>query len=181
MRYISLVIFLLAPAWAATVHKTQHGILVGEVLRLDAAAQTVAIKAADGTEHTLHFAKETVMHPVQSAKTGAKDSFEGLKTGSTVAVRYSAKGTEETAEEIDRIGGDGLKVMEGTVTRVDRGAKTVSVKTADGTEETLHLTAAAARDTGEDTAKAARKSSKVTVYYTEEAGHKVAHFLKWAI
>ena len=180
MRYVSLMIVLLAPAWAAT-HKAEHGILVGEVLRLDAAAKTVTVKAADGTEHTLHFAKETVMHPVRSAKTGAKDSFAGLQTGTEVAVRYSAKGTEETAEEIDRIGAGGLKTMEGTVTRVDRGAKTVSVKTAGGTEETLHLTEAAARDTGEDTAKAGRKSGKVTVYYTEEAGHKVAHFLKWAI
>jgi hypothetical protein len=101
-----------------------------------------------------------------------------LKEGSEVAVHYTAKGTEETAGEIDNIGKDGLKVAEATVTRIDRGAKTLAVKTADGTEETYRLTDSAAKDAGRDIAEGAEKSAKVTVYYTEEAGHKVAHFFK---
>ena len=54
------------------------------------------------------------------------------------------------------------------------GAKTVAVKTANGTEETFRLAGRAGKDIGEG----AEKSGKVTVYYTEEAGHKVAHFFK---
>jgi hypothetical protein len=61
---------------------------------------------------------------------------------------------------------------------VDRGAKTIAVKTADGSEQTFHFTEHAAKDTGEDIGKGTKKSAKVTVYYTEKAGVKTAHFVK---
>jgi hypothetical protein len=57
----------------------------------------------------------------------------------------------------------------------------MSVKTADGGGETYRLTGGAAKDAGKDIGEGAEKSAKVTVYYTEEAGHKVAHFFKRAI
>jgi hypothetical protein len=91
-------------------------------------------------------------------------------------VHYSAKGSEETAEEIDHLGDGGLKASEGTVTHLDRGAKTVTIKTADGGENVFRLTDHAAEDAGKDMSEGAEKSAKVTVYYTEQAGHKVAHF-----
>jgi len=46
-----------------------------------------------------------------------------VKEGSEVVVALSKKGTEETAEEIDRVGKDGLKVTEGTVSKIDAEAK----------------------------------------------------------
>jgi len=49
-----------------------------------------------------------------------------------------------------------------------------------GAEETFRLTGRAARDVGKGIGEGAEKSAKVTVYYTEEAGHKVAHFFKKA-
>jgi hypothetical protein len=48
------------------------------------------------------------------------------------------------------------------------------VKTGDGAEETYHLTADAAKESG----KGLDKAGKVTVYYTEEGGKKIAHFFK---
>jgi hypothetical protein len=100
--------------------------------------------------------------------------------GSKVAVHYTSVGGKDTAHEIDRIGDDGLKATDGTVSHIDRGAKTIAVKTADGTEETFHLTDRAAKDTGKGIAEGADKSAKVTVYYTEKAGTKTAHFIKEA-
>ena len=47
-------------------------------------------------------------------------------------------------------------------------------KTAEGGEETYHLTVRASKETG----KGLDKAGKVTVYYTEDAGKKVAHFFK---
>jgi hypothetical protein len=88
------------------------------------------------------------------------------------------KGTVETAEEIDHVGKDGLKVTEGTVSKIDRDGKTLMVKTADGAEATFSLTEHAAKDARKDIAKGTEKSAKVTVYYTEEGGRKVAHFFK---
>jgi len=148
----------------------------GTVERIDSTAKTIVVKAADGTEHTFHFVARTAVHGGEKAGMVTKDSFHGLKEGSDVVVHYTAKGTEETAEEVDHIGEGGLKTTEGTITHLDRGAKTVTVKTAEGTEQSFRLTDHAAEDAGKDISEGAEKSSKVTVYYTEQAGHKVAHF-----
>jgi hypothetical protein len=174
---ITLLVALCLPAFAV---EERHGFVTGTIIKLDAAGKTVVVKLADGTQHTLHFVKRTAVHGEQGAAAGAKDAFHGLKEGSQVAVHYTAKGTEETAEEVDNIGKDGMKAADVTVTHIDRGAKTLAVKTASGAEETYRLTDSAAKDAGTDIAEGAEKSGKVTVYYTEEAGRKVAHFFKKA-
>ncbi len=178
---LSLIMLLMASCWSAFAVEQRHGILVGTVLKLNAASKTVVVKLADGTEHTLHFVKRTTVHGARDTATDTKDAFRGLTVGSEVAVHYSAKGSEETADEIDRIGKDGLKATEATVSRLDRGTKTLTVKTAGGAEETYRLTDSAAKDAGKDIAESSEKSARVTVYYTEEAGHKIAHFFKRAI
>ena len=178
LRGLSVIVLLVALCWSALAVEQRRGILVGTVKRLDAGAKTVVVKLADGTEHTLRFVNRSAVHGAEGTAASAKDAFHGLKEGSDVAVHYTAKGTEETAEEIDRIGKDGLRATEGTVTRMDRGAKNMTVKMADGTEETFRLTDRAATDTGREIGKTAEKSGKVTVYYTEEGGRKIAHFLK---
>jgi hypothetical protein len=175
------MLMAMALCWSAQAVEERHGILVGEVVKMDDATKTVVVKTGDGTEHTLHFVKETAVHGEEGTAAGSEDAFHGLKDGSQVAVHYTAKGTEETAREIDNIGRDGLKATDATVVHIDRGAKTLAVKTADGTEETYRLTGRAARDAGKDIGESAEKSGKVTIYYTERAGHKVAHFFQRAI
>jgi len=149
----------------------------GTVKKVDSGAKTVVVKTADGAEHTFHFLGRTVVHGAEATAKGSKEAFHGLKEGTEVAVHYTAKGGEETAEEVDHIGKDGMKVTEGTISHIDRGAKTVAIKTADGAETTYRLADHAAKDTG----KGAEKAGKVTVYYTEEGGHKVAHSVKQTI
>jgi hypothetical protein len=150
----------------------------GTVKKVDAGAKTAVIQTEAGAEHTIHFVKRTTVHGATEAAKESKDAFHGLDEGSHVVVHYTKKGTVETAQEVDKVGKDGMKVTEGTVSRIDRGAKTVTVKAADGTEETYHMAAHATKDAGKDIAEGAEKSAKVTVYYTQEAGHKVVHFFK---
>src|SRR6266850_1809107 len=73
-------------------------------------------------------------------------------------------------------------VITGTIEKVDSGAKTVAVKTADGTKESFVVADHAVVNTGKDvarySARGAKKGEHVTVYYTEEAGKKVAHVFK---
>ncbi len=173
-RYLGPML-LLACSTAFAVTAVQ-----GTVQKIDTAAKTVVVQAKDGTEHTFHFVGRTVVHGAEKGGAVAKESFHGLKEGGEVVVHYTAKGTEKTAEEIDHVGKGGLKTAEGTVTHIDRGAKTVAIKTADGTEQTFHLTDRAAEDAGKDITAGAEKSGKVAVYYSEEAGHKVAHFFRKA-
>jgi hypothetical protein len=150
----------------------------GTVTKVDEASKTIVVKTADGTEHTFHFVAKTTVHGSKDVATGAKDSFHGLTEGSEVVAHYTAKGAEETAVEVDKIGKGGLHAVDGTVTHVGEDGKTVVVKAADGTEHTFqvvgHDTVASAKEIGKGTDKAA----KVTVYYTESAGKKVAHFFQ---
>jgi hypothetical protein len=150
----------------------------GTVTKVDSASKTMVVKTKDGTEHTIHFVDKTTVHGVKATGEGAKDTFHGIGEGSEVVAHYTEHGTEKTAVEVDRVGKDGVKTVDGTVSKVGEGGKVVVVKTADGTEETFrvagHDTAAAAEDIG----KGADKSAKVTVYYTESAGKKVAHFFE---
>jgi Cu/Ag efflux protein CusF len=150
----------------------------GTVKKIDSAAKTVVVATKDGTERTFHFGERTAVHGVDAAGKGSKETLHGLKEGTEVAVRYTSRGTEDTAEEIDHIGRDGLKVTEGTLKKIDHGAKTITIATADGTERTFRLLGRGVRDTGRDVEKGADKSAKVTVYYTEEGSEKVAHFFK---
>lgn len=152
----------------------------GTVQKVDAATKTIVVKTAGGAERTFHFVGKTTVHGAEKTGEAAKGAFHGLKEGSEVAVHYTTKGTEDTAEEVDNIGKEGLKATEGTVSRIGSGGKTIVVKTADGTEETYQFASHEASEAGKGIAKGSEKSAKVTVYYTEKAGHKVAHFFKTA-
>jgi len=165
----ALFLLFCSTAFAITAFK-------GRVEKIDHKARTIVVKAEDGTEHTFHFAGRTAVHGAEMAAAAAKDSFHGLKEGSDVVVHYTVKGSEETAEEIDHVGEGGLKTAEGTIAHLDRSAKTFTIKAEDGTEHEFRLTDHAAEDAGKDVSEEAEKSAKVTVYYTEQAGHKVAHF-----
>jgi hypothetical protein len=66
----------------------------------------------------------------------------------------------------------------GTVIGRDRGTKFIAVQTADGSKEIFRLTDRASVDSGKEIGKGAKKSAKVTVYYTEDAGNLVVD-LEW--
>src|SRR5580692_3676710 len=148
----------------------------GTITKVDEASKTILVKTADGTEHTFHFVAKTTVHGAQATATGAKDSFHGLTEGSEVVAHYTAKGAEETAVEVDKIGKGGMHAVEGTVTHVSEDGKTVVVKAADGTEHTFRVVGRDTVISAKDIGKGTEKGAKVTVYYTESAGKKVAHF-----
>lgn len=176
----SLTLLLLsASSWAAQdVVSAVHG----TITKLDSASKTMVVKTKDGTEHTVKFVDKTTVHgakaTVHETAAGTKDTFHGLTEGTEVVAHYTAEGTEKTAVEVDDVGKDGIKAVDGTITHIDRAGKTVAVKTADGTEETFKLSGHAAADAGKDIAKGTEKTAHVTVYYTEEAGKKTAHFFE---
>ncbi len=174
-----LMILALLCSWGLAVER-RHSILVGVVLKLDYATKTAVVKTADGTEHAFHFVGRTTVHGLRDTAAGGRDAFHGLKEGTLVAVHYTGEGAEDTADEVDNIGKDGLKSAEVTVVHIDRGARTIGVKATGGVEETYHLTDNAAKDVGSDIAKGGEKTGHVTLYYGEEAGHKVVHFVRWA-
>ena len=155
-------------------HPVTHAI-EGTVEAVDSAAKTVSVKTADGTVAVVKVTDRTT---VTGLKAGAKYTDLAAEKGSHVVVTYTEAGSEKTAEGISAFGKDTKKALEGTVVAVDKAGKTVTVKTAEGSEEVFSVSERAVTDTGKGVAKGTTKGAKVSVYYTEEGGKKVAHFFK---
>jgi len=150
----------------------------GTITKVDSASKTIVVKTKDGTEHTIHVVDKTAVYGADKTAEGAKDSVHGLKEGSEVVAHYTEKGSDKTAVEVDKVGKDGMHAIEGTVTKVGEGGKTVTVKAADGTERTFDVAGHDTKVAAVDAGKGTEKGAKVTVYYTEKAGKKVAHFFE---
>jgi hypothetical protein len=149
--------------------------LEGTVKMIYAAANTVIVATVDGVDHVYHFTKDLLVH---GGKGGGVDALKGLREGSTVVVHYTNEGTQQLAHEIDRVGDEGLKTTEGVITRINRGRKEVTIRFDSGRTETFQLTDRAAADVGKDIDQAANGTTKIIIYYSDDAGQKVAYFFK---
>ncbi len=92
----------------------------GVVAKVDLDANKLEVKTADGTEHIMRLAKRTVVHGERASSTRGDNALRDLREEDKVVVHYTKHGTDETAEEIDQIGRNGLKTSEGTITEIDR-------------------------------------------------------------
>ena len=146
-------------------------IVHGTIKKVDSATKAIVVKTGDGTKHTIKVTGQTTYK-------GTQEGLDGLKEGTEVVARTTGKGVDETGVEIGKISKDSVKVTKGTIVKVDQGTKTVVVKTADGTEKTFDFTENAGKDMGQAVGAGTEKGAKVTVYYTEETGKKIAHFFE---
>jgi Cu/Ag efflux protein CusF len=178
MKIIGGIILALSLALAAFAAEDVVTAVHGTIKKVDAANKTIVLKAADGTEHTLHLLENTAVHGVSASEEAAKDSLHGLKADTEVVAHYTKRGTDDTAVEIDKVGKSGLKMTTGAIKDIDRDGKKLVVKADDGAESTFQLSDHAAKDAGKDIAEGMEKGKKVTVYYSEEAGKKIAHFFE---
>jgi len=168
-------LFLTGPVYAAD---DVASAVAGAVKKIDSASKTIVVETDDGAKHTFQYTGDLAVHGARDVAKTPGETLKGLKDGDKIAVHYTVKGARETAHEVDVIGDGSLKVAKGTVTEIDRGAKVIAVKAADGSEETFNLTERAAKDSDKGIGKSVDKSEKVTVYYTEETGKKIAHFFE---
>jgi hypothetical protein len=134
------------------------------------AGNKIVVETEDGVEHVFDAAKDLLVH-------GSKD-LSDLKPGTTVVVHYTPDATGPSAHEIDSVGPAGLRTTEGIVTKIDRGKREIHIRYDNGTQETLTLTARAAMDAGQDFSTAPEGTTRIVVYYSDEAGQKVAHYFK---
>jgi hypothetical protein len=148
--------------------------LEGTVQQTYDGAHTVIVKTVEGLGHLFHLTERTVVH---DGKALDDDVLGRIQQGSSVVVEYAADGTDEIADEVDEVDADGLKTIEGVITHIDRRAKTLSIRFADGSRQTLRLTERAA-DGATDSDGAAADTTKVVVYVGDEGGQPVAHYFK---
>ncbi len=147
----------------------------GTIQETSEAGHTVLVKAADGIERLFHLNRRSTVH---SGDAAGEEALRALKKGTPVVVHYTTDGANLTAEEIDRLGDDGLKQMQGVVTAVNRSDRKISIKLADGTRQTLRLSERAAAEAGEDIDQAGDGTVRVIVYFRDESGERVAHYFK---
>jgi hypothetical protein len=169
MRKIGTLAICTILATVICVAQDVVSVVHGTIKKVDHGTKTIVVKTADGTEHTIKVTGDTTYK-------GTKQGFDDLKEGTEVVARTTGKGLDETGVEIGKIGKGSVKVTKGTIVKVDNGTKTVVVKTADGTEKTFDFTETGGKDIGKAVGAGTEKGAKVTVYYTEESGKKIAHF-----
>lgn len=182
MLFSAIVIALCAQVALA---QTMMHAVEGAVTKIDTSAKTIAIKAADGTEHVFKYTEKTTVRGIKAGahetKAGAVEAYMKGKEGTDVVVHYTGEGMDKSAVAIRDMGKDTVKVARGTVTKVDKTGHTVTVKTEDGSEETYHLAKDATVEGEHGVMKGAdyaKEGEKVSVHYTEDAGKKIAHFVR---
>jgi hypothetical protein len=132
----------------------------GTVQQPYAGIHTLIVKTVGGIGHLFHWSRRTEAHEGAVASDRA---LRGFDSGSKVVVR-------------DRVAGAGADDIEGVVTTVDRSAKTIAVRLADGSEQTLRLAGRAASGAGDEIDAFDAGTARVVVYVSDEAGGQVAHY-----
>jgi hypothetical protein len=149
--------------------------LEGTMTKVYRGVNRLVVTTLDGAEHVYHFAKGLVVH---GGSGSGLEALEGVRPGAMVVVHYRIEGAEASVEEIDRVADEGLKVTEGVVVKLNRRRREITLKYGDGSTETLRLTDRAAGEPADGISAA--DSTRVTVYYSDETGRKVAHYFRKA-
>jgi len=94
-------------------------------------------------------------------------SLDSLQPGTPVAVQYMVKGIQASADQTAQVSSLPVTINEGTVTRVDRDRKRITITFANGTTEAL-----------QSDNSFTQRSSRVKVSYLDKSGRRVARFFK---
>jgi hypothetical protein len=168
---VSMVALGMSPAYAQGLPPPIHGVTgtvatEATIKEAHKAGNKIVVATEDGVEHVYDAAKGLAVH-------GGKDSLSDLKPGTTVVIHYTP---DNTVQEIDRVGADGLNTTEGIATKIDRAKREITVRYDNGKIEKLKLTDRAAADVGNNM----DGDTRIIVYYSDEAGGKVTHYYKKA-
>jgi hypothetical protein len=176
---VALALAAIGSVAASQSDQASTNVITGTIEKVDSGAKTIAVKTADGTVETVKFTERTSVHGLKDA---AKGGDLAGKEGSHVIIHTVGEGSDKTAHSVEWVGDKTVHATEGTVEDVGKDSKTVAVKTADGTKETFvvadHAVVNSGKDIAQYSSRGTKKGEHVTVYYTEEAGKKIAHVFK---
>lgn len=147
--------------------------LEGTVESISPKGDAITVKSGDGVTQLFRLTSKLFVH---DSKPAPDEALGDLHRGMAVVVHYKAEGLSRTAEEVDRLDAQGLRVTEGRVASIDRSRGEIKVRLDDNRVETLKLTDRAAQGAGKNLDNAA--DTPVVVYYTDEKGEKVVHYFR---
>jgi len=100
----AVFILVATAAWQAAVAEDVVHAVSGIVKSVDKGTKTMVVKTSDGTEHTIKWTDKTTVKGVDASgkavAAGSVDTYDGLKEGAKVSVKYTEKGGEKTAVAI---------------------------------------------------------------------------------
>jgi hypothetical protein len=100
----ALLVLVTAGTWRQLAAEDVVHAVSGIVKSVDKGTKTMVVKTADGTEHTIKWTDKTTMKGVdatgKAVAAGSVDTYDGLKAGTKVSVKYTEKGGEKTAVAI---------------------------------------------------------------------------------
>ncbi len=172
---LGVVLFVTGPAYPQDRPPLQEPIaLEGTMKAFYRAANIVIVTTMDGVEHVYHFTKNLIVH---GGKVPGVDALDELSEGTPIVIHRRANDEQASAEEIDLLGDEGLKITEGRVTHIDRRKKEITIRYGNGKTETLQLTARAAAESGASVDESNGDATELVIYYADEEGRKVAHYV----
>lgn len=130
----------------------------------------LSVRTTNGTTQLFVLLEKLFVHGADP-----DDELHGLRQGTAVVVHYTGSGASATAQEVDRIDGNGLTIAEGTVTSINRDRGEITVRFDNKTTETFKLTNRVVSEAGGDLAKG---HPRVIVYYTNNHGVKEVHYFR---
>jgi hypothetical protein len=96
-----LFLLVATVAWQAAVAEDVVHAVSGIVKSVDKTTKTMVVKTSDGTEHTIKWTDKTTMKGLDASgkavASSSVDTYDGLKEGTKVSVKYTEKGGEKTA------------------------------------------------------------------------------------
>ena len=97
----ALFVLVAVSAWQQVAAEDVVHAVSGIVKSVDKGTKTMVVKTADGTEHTIKWTDKTTVKGVDASgkavAAGSVDTYDGLKEGAKVSVKYTEKGGEKTA------------------------------------------------------------------------------------
>jgi hypothetical protein len=170
----------------ARIPTTEHAV-AGEVIRVDEAAQSLVVRTAEGGDQILTFTRETVVRGLEDVSRMTDAAAKIGLQGTSAVVRFNAIGLAAAAVSVERVGEQPLRVIRGSIARVDEAGTFVVVRTTDGGEDTISFATHAvldgpkgARDAAVGAVRSIKPGATVTVHYSDDGGQKLAHLLKHA-
>jgi len=104
MLLAAVFVLVATVAWQAAVAEDVVHAVSGIVKSVDKTTKTVVVKTSDGTEHTIKWTDQTTVKGTDATgkaiAAGSVDTYDGLKEGAKVSVKYTEKGGEKTAVAI---------------------------------------------------------------------------------
>jgi hypothetical protein len=138
------------------------------------ALNTVVVETVDGIGHLFHLSERSEM---RGQKEIDEQALRGVGEGSRAVLRETMKADQTTAHDVGRVAEDAPKTTKGVVTHVDRRAKSIVIRLADGTRETFRLTDRDASDAGTGVDRAMIRTPTIVISFSDEAGRHLAYYV----